>query len=61
MNNIYPCMVFLKKRLNMTKVIGWLWGNGSLGVYCSNEVNNREAFVPPEFWPSSAIFKIEGK
>jgi hypothetical protein len=43
MNNIYPGKVFLKKRLNMTKVIGWLWGNGSFGAYCSNEVNNREA------------------
>jgi len=33
----------------MTKVTCWLWGNGSFGAYCSNEVNNREAFVPLEF------------
>jgi hypothetical protein len=51
MNYIYPCKAFLRKRLNMTKVIGLLRGNGPFGVHlaCSNEVDIPVAIVPPEF------------
>jgi len=48
MNNIYPCKVFLKKRLNMTKVIGWLCGNGSFGAYLVGVVFYTEK-KPPDF------------
>jgi hypothetical protein len=51
MNNIYHCKVFLRKRLNMTKVIGWLWGNGSLGLtllvlYITMKLNHLTSRFP---------------
>jgi hypothetical protein len=59
MNNIYPCKVFLKKRLNMTKVTCWLWGNGSLGAYLAGVVYYNEN-KPPDFkifWNSLFLLK----
>jgi len=43
----------------MTKVIGWLWGNGSLGAYLVGVVYYNE-IKPPDFkisWNSLSLKK----
>jgi hypothetical protein len=56
MNNIYPCKVFLKKRLNMTKVISWLWGNGSFGAYLVGVVFYTEKNHLTSRFPGTVFF-----
>jgi hypothetical protein len=58
MNYIYPCRVILRKRLNMTKVIGLLRGNGSFGVHLARGVYFDEN-KPPDFQISETVFFIE--
>ena len=58
MNYIYPCKAFLRKRLNMTKVIGLLRGNGSFEVHLARGVNFIEN-KQPDFQISGTVFFIE--
>jgi hypothetical protein len=54
-NYIYPCKAFLRKRLNMTKVIGLLRVNGSLGVHLACGVYFDEN-KQPDFQISGTVF-----
>jgi len=55
MNYIYPCKAFLRKRLNMTKVIGLLRGNDPFEVHLACVVYFVEN-KPPDFQISGTVF-----
>jgi hypothetical protein len=56
MNYIYPCRVILRKRLNMTKVIGLLRGNGSFEVHLACVVYFVENKQPDFQISGTALF-----